>query len=131
VAVNALPTDLVDVVRRTDKLCLNVGNPGWDDARGYLFHEPTKTLYFPVSKKYLPDQLDDFRVLIWSQPRVLATGKLAPATSEDDVALQHALAQHAGLEPEKARYMLLDQRTKKPRRTGYKLLIRELVVAPM
>lgn len=121
-----LPSELLDLVRRAGVLCLNVGNPGWDDARGYLFDESTTTLYFAVSKKYLPEDLNDFRVLTWRKPRVLVTGDLLPATSDDDFTIQLALARKSRMEEEKARYMLLDQRTKRPRRSRYKLRIREL-----
>jgi hypothetical protein len=128
--VTTLPADLLDLVRRTGRLCLNVDDPGWDDARGYLFNEPTSTLYFPVSKRYLPTRPEGFRVLVSSQPRVLVTGDLLPATSQDDTDLQLALAEASGIEPDNARFMLLDQRTKKARRTRYKLRIRDLSVAP-
>ncbi len=125
-----LPADQLDLVRRNGHLCLNVEDPGWDDARGYLFDEQTSSLYFPVSKRYLPANPECYRVLVTSQPRVLVTGDLTPATSEDDTAVQLALAEASGLAPDKARYMLLDQRTKKARRTRYKLRIRELIATP-
>jgi hypothetical protein len=83
--VVAPPSELLDVVRRTDRLCLNVDAPGWDDARGYLFDEATATLYFPVSKKYLPESGEGFRVLIWSQPRVVVTGDLHPVGAENAI----------------------------------------------
>ncbi len=121
-----LPSELLNLVRRTGRLCLNTANPGWDNARGYLFDETTATLYFPVSRRYLPERLEDFRVLIWSQPRVLVTGELMAATSEDDFTIQLSLAERSGMGLEKARYMLLDQRTKRPRRSRHKLFIREL-----
>jgi len=111
------------VVRGTDRLCLNVDDPGWDDARGYLFDDTTATLYFPVSKKYLPASGQDFRVLIWSQPRVVVTGDLHPATSDDDLTTQLSLAEAQGMHRDDARFMLLDQRTKKPRRTRHKLAV--------
>jgi hypothetical protein len=60
----------------------------------------------------------------------VVTGDLSPATSGNDTAIQLALAEASGLPPDKARYMLLDQRTKKARRTRYKLRICELVAAP-
>jgi hypothetical protein len=121
-----LPSELLNLVRRAGMLGLNVDDPGWDDARGYLFDESNATLYFPVSKKYLPEDLNDFRVLIRSEPRVLVIGDLLPATSDDDFTIQLALALKSSMEEEKARYMLLDQRTKRPRRSRCKLVIREL-----
>lgn len=114
------PSDLLALVKRTGMLCLNVKDPGWDDARGYLFDDDTATLYFPIAKKYLPEDPRRCRVLIWSQPRVLVTGQLRPATSDEDTALQLALAEKRGIDPEKARLMLLDQRSKKARKTRYK-----------
>ncbi len=110
-------------MRRTDRLCLNIDDPGWDDARGYLFDEATATLYFPVAKRYLPERGEGFRVLIWSQPRIIVTGDLLPATSDDDFILQLSLAEAQAMQPDKARFMLLDQRTKKPRRSRHKLVI--------
>jgi hypothetical protein len=121
-----LPSKLLDLVRRAGILCLNVDDPGWDDARGYLFDESSATLYFPVSKKYLPEDPNEFRILIRSKPRVLVAGDLLPATSDDDFAIQLSLALGSGVADEKARYMLLDQRTKRPRGSRYKLLVREL-----
>jgi hypothetical protein len=106
--VDELPPELLDLVRGAGTLCLNPEDPGWDNARGYLFDESSMALYFPVSQKYRPLQPEGFRVLIWSQPRVVVTGDL---------------------QPEKARYMLVDQRTNKPRRTRFKLLIRDLAIA--
>jgi len=126
-AVDGGEPDLLELVRRARTLCLNVDNPGWDDARGYLFHDATSTLYFPVPKKYLPENGHGFRVLIWSQPRVLVTGVLSPATSDGDLAIQLTLAER-DIGPEKARYMLLNQRTNRPRRTRHKLVIEELTV---
>jgi len=121
-----LPSVLLNLVRRSGTLCLNVDDPGWDNARGYLFDASTATLYFPVSKKYLPEDLNGFRVLIWSMPRVVVTGDLPPATSDDDFTIQLSLARKSGIEEEKARYILLDQRTKRPRTSRHKLSIREL-----
>jgi hypothetical protein len=120
-----LSRDLLNLVRGTGTLCLDVDDPGWDNARGYLFDESTATLYFPVSKRYLPERGNHFQVLIWSQPRVVATGDLFPATSDVDLDVQLSLAERR-LAPDEARYMLLDQRTKRPRRSRYKLVIREL-----
>jgi hypothetical protein len=128
--MDGLRPTLLDLVRRTRTLCLNVEDPGWDDARGYLFDETSATLYFLVSKKHLPSQPEGFRVLILSKPRVIVTGDLHPASSDDDSAIQLSLAEAAGMEPGEAHYMLFDQRTKKPRRTRNKLLVRDLAVAP-
>jgi len=127
--VDDLPPKLLHLVRRTGTLCLNVDDPGWDDARGYLFDESSATLYFPVSRKYRPAQPEGFRVLIWSQPRVVVTGDLLPAGTDDEFAIQLSLVVRAGMKSEKARYMLLDQRTDRPRQTRFKLLIRDLAVA--
>ena len=76
--------------------------------------------------RYLPESPEGFRVLIRSQPPVVVTGDLSPATSEDDATIQLALADASGLEPEKARFMVLDQRTNKARRIRYKLRIHNL-----
>jgi hypothetical protein len=106
-----------------------VDDPGWENARGYLFDESGMTLYFPVAKKYLTPPLSQYEVLILSQPKVVARGELQPATSEEDTATQLSLARAAGLEANKARYMLLDQRTQKARRTRYKLIVRDIARA--
>ncbi|HUQ62693.1 MAG TPA: hypothetical protein VM121_02935 [Acidimicrobiales bacterium] len=125
----ALPKDLLGLVRHAGTLCLNVESPGWDDARRYLFEDARATLYFPVAKKYLTDDLASFRVLIWSEPRVLAIGELHPATSDQDVEIQMALAAESGIPPHEAQYMLLDQRTKGARKTRHRLVLRELSLA--
>lgn len=119
----------MDLVRQTGMLCLNVNDPGWDDARGYLFDDATATMYFPVAKKYLVTDPSRFQVLIWCQPRVIVQGELHPATSDDDTKVQLRLAEGAGMDVEKARFMLLDQRTKKARKTCYKLAIRDVAQA--
>jgi hypothetical protein len=63
---------LRQIVRDTGMLCLDVANPGWDNARGYVFDPGADVLYFPVSKKYLDGRdLDRHEVLIWGQPRVI------------------------------------------------------------
>jgi hypothetical protein len=100
-----------------------VNEPGWDDARGYSFDEDSLTLYFSVAKKYLPTDPNVFQVLVNSQPRVLVTGELRPAMSEDDVGIQLALEEAKGMAPDKARFIVLDQRSNKARRIRYKLLI--------
>ncbi len=110
-------------------LCLNVESPSWDDARGYLFEDAQATLYFPVAKKYLTDDLVSFRVLIWSEPRVLAIGELHPATSDQDLEIQMALARQTGLPLQDAQLMLLDQRTKRVRKTRHRLVLRALSLA--
>lgn len=115
---------LLQIVRDAGTLCLDVKDPGWDNARGYLFDPDSNTLYFPVSKKYLDDrELDRYEVLIWSQPRVLVVGRLSSATSEQDVGLASKLAAAMGWEPGKIDYMLFDQRHHKPRKNRHKLLI--------
>lgn len=121
--------DLIELVRRTGTLCLNVDHPGWDDVRGYLFDDTTNTMYFPVAKKYLGGDKAHYRVLIWSQPKLVVTGELHPAQSDEDSATQLALAETRGTPPEKARLMVLDQRTMKARKTRYKLLVREIAEA--
>lgn len=118
--------DLLAVIRESGTLCLETGDPGWEDARGYLFDEPAMTLYFPVAKKYLRPPLSRYEVLIWSQTRVIVRGELEPATSEDDTAVQLSLARASGLDEDRARYMLLDQRTQKARKTRYKLIVRDI-----
>lgn len=117
------------MVRDAGTLCLNVESPGWDDARAYLFENARATLYFPVARKYLTDDLASFRVLIWSEPRVLAIGELHPATSDQDLEIQMALAGQSGLQLHEAEYMLLDQRTKGVRKTRHRLVLRELSLA--
>lgn len=122
-------TAAVDLVRANSTLCLNVDNPGWDDARGYWFDEARSTLYFPVSKKYLADRdLAQYRVLIWCQPRVVVEGELMPATSETDTAVRLELAAAAGVADDDARLIILDQRTRRARRTSYKLQIRTATI---
>lgn len=121
--------DLLALIKATEHLCLQVDDPGWEDARGYLFDEEKLTLYFPVAKKYLTPPLSRNEVLILSQPRVGVRGELQPATSEEDTATQLSLARANGLDAHTARRMLLDQRTQKARRTRYKLIIRDIAQA--
>jgi hypothetical protein len=59
--------DLLALIRATGHLCLQVEDPGWENARGYLFDEPAITLYFPVAKKCLTPPLSGYEVLILSQ----------------------------------------------------------------
>ena len=123
------PADVIDLLVRSGTLCLDVKNPGWDDARGYLLDQAEMTLFFPVAKKYLAGaDMSDFAVLIWGQPRAVARGALHPATSEQDTATQLRLAEAGGLERDKARYMVLDQRKQKARRTSHKLILRDVTV---
>ena|SRR5579883_2771325 len=119
-----VPEEAMEAVRRSRTLCLNVTNPGWDDARGYLLDEESTTLYFPVAKKYLPADPLGYQVLIWGATKVLVTGDLHPATSDADTAAQLALAEAGGMDPSKARLMLLDQRSHRARKTRYKLIVR-------
>ena len=118
--------DLVAALRASGTLCLSLEDPGWENARGYLFSEPTMTLYFPVAKQYLTGSLSQYEVLIMGDPKVVVRGELQSATSEEDVEVQMALAHATGMDADEARYMLLDQRTRKARRTRYKLLIEDL-----
>ncbi len=122
---------LLEVVRAAHLLCLDTSNPGWDNARGYLFDTGSGELYFPVSARYLHDRkLDHYEVLIWSHPRLLVAGPLSSATSDLDVQLQADLASARGMAPDKIDIMLFDQRNHKPRKHRHKLVIefvRELV----
>jgi len=70
--------------------------------------------------------LEHFSVRIMSRPRLVVTGELHQANSEEEGAKQVALAEARGMPSEKARYMVLDQRTGRPRRTRHKLLIRDI-----
>ena len=124
-------SELLTLVKRTRHLCLDVTKPSWDGARGYLFDEETTTLFFPMAKKNLRSDPSCFQVVIWSRPRVLLTGELRSATSEVDTALQLVLAERGGMSKDKAEFMLLDQRTKKARRTRYKLVVHEMRAIPV
>ena len=70
--------DLLALIRAGGHLCLQVDDPGWESARGYLFDESRMTLYFPVAKKYLTPPLSRYEVLILSQPEVVVRGELRP-----------------------------------------------------
>jgi hypothetical protein len=118
--------DLLALIRGAGHLCLQVDDPSWENARGFLLDESAMTLYFPVAKKYLTPPLTRYEVIIWSQPQVVVRGELRPATSEDDTATQLSLARAAGLDADTARYMLLDQRTQKARKTRCKLIVRDM-----
>ncbi|MEQ1698419.1 MAG: hypothetical protein ABL901_21545 [Hyphomicrobiaceae bacterium] len=106
---------------------LNIESPGWDDARGYLFEMSGPTLYFPVAKKYLPENPEKMRVLIGHSPRKIAEGELMAATSQDDAARQLELAILQGMEESKARYMIFDSRSGRPRKTRYKLIVARIL----
>jgi len=122
-----LDNELLAVVVGHSTLCLNVGNPGWEDARGYTVDPESLTMYFPVSKKYLDGRdLDAYSVLIWSNPRVIATGRLSSAANEADAASQYRALVSRGWEPDKAAYSLYDARSHKPRKNRFKLLISSL-----
>src|SRR3954471_18531209 len=86
--VVSMPDEVLEAIRRSGHLCLDVSHPGWDNARGYLFDEENGTLYFPVAKKYLPADPSSYRVLTWGQPKVLVTGELQPAISDEDMTTQ-------------------------------------------
>jgi hypothetical protein len=125
----SLPRELLEIVRSNTTLCLNVENPGWDDARGYLIDKVAPILYFPVSKTYLPANPHEARVLIWSQPRLIVQGSLLQATSDDDGQNQLRLALDQGLDEVKARSMIFDSRTGRPRKTRHKLVAERICVA--
>jgi hypothetical protein len=122
------PVDhLLQLVCNNNTLSLDVKNPGWEGARGYLFDADSKTLYFPVSKKYLEGRdLDCYEVLILGPPSVVVTGRLSLATSDKDSGVQAELAARQNMEPAKASYMLFDQRYNRPRRNRYKLFIESM-----
>jgi hypothetical protein len=107
-------------------LHLNVDNPGWDDARGYLLAPSGPILYFPMAKKYFPDNPIEMRVLIRSSPRIIAQGALTVAASQHDAEWQFELAMRQGMKEGNARYMIFDKRTGKPRNTRYKLLVAKI-----
>ena len=114
----------LQIIGEHHTLCLDVKNPGWDNARGYLFDPGSRALYFPVSKRYLDGRsLDRYQVLIWSQPRVLVTGRLLPAVSDEDTETESRLAAAGGMELDQIDRLLFDQRHHKPRKNQHKLLI--------
>lgn len=122
-----LDQGLVDVLIANDLLSLNVGDPSWEDSRNYVVDTAAMAMYFAVSKPFLEDRdLDAYEVLLWSNPRVVVTGRLVPARSEEDASLKVRLLIDLGLEPDKADYMVFDQRNHRPRKNQYKLLIRGL-----
>ncbi len=108
-------------------LCLDVSNPDWDNARGYLFDRGARTMFFPVAKKYLEGRdLERYEVLVWSQPRIIATGRLLPATSDEDSRIQVDLARSTDLNADQIKLMLFDGRKNKPRKIRYKLVLETL-----
>ena len=108
-------------------LCLEVENPGWDNARGYLFDSGTRTMFFPIAKKYLERRdLERYEVLVWTQPRIIATGRLSAATSDEDARIQTELARATDLSAAQIKLMLFDGRNHKPRKTRYKLVLEAL-----
>jgi hypothetical protein len=118
---------LLRLVGARGTLCLDVENPGWDNARGYLFDSGTQTMFFPVAKKFLEGRdLDRYEVLIWSQPRMIAIGRLSAATSDDDARIQTEVARATDLNAAEIKLMLLDGRNNKPRKNRYKLVLETL-----
>ena len=108
-------------------LCLDVSNPGWDNARGYLFDSGTQTMFFPVAKKYLEGRdLERYEVLVWSRPRIIAIGRLSTATSDEDSRIQTVLARSTDLNAAQIKLMLFDGRNNKPRKNRYKLVLETL-----
>ena len=122
---------LFRILQAHSTLCLDVKNPRWENARGYLFDSRTRTMYFPVAKKYLEGRdLAHYEVLIWSQPHVIATGRLLPASSDEDVQTDAELARARGWNPADIKLMLFDRRTNKPRKNRYKLIVESLREGP-
>ena len=118
---------LLRILERHSTLCLDVENPRWENARGYLFDSRTRTMYFPVAKKYLEGRdLGHYQVLIWSQPPVIAVGRLSPANSEEDVRTKIELALARNWNPADIKMMLFDRRSNKPRKNRYKLVVESL-----
>ena len=108
-------------------LCLEVENPGWDNARGYLFDSGTRTMFFPVAKRYLERRdLERYEVLVWSQPRIIALGRLSAATSDEDSRIQIELARATDLNAVQIKLMLFNGRNNKPRKNRYKLVLETL-----
>jgi hypothetical protein len=118
---------LLRLVADSGVLCLDVSNPGWDNARGYLFDSGTRTMFFPVAKKFLVGRnLERYEVLVWSQPRIIAIGRLSAATSDEDSRTQTGLARLTDLNPAQIKLMLFDGRNNKPRKNRYKLALETL-----
>jgi hypothetical protein len=125
VVTTGISASLLELIRGGSTLCLNARNPGWENARGYLFDASPPTLYFPVAKKFVDRRdLERYEVLTWdTAQRMVITGRLLPAHSEEDGSAQARLALAQGMDPAKVDFMLFDQRTHKPRRTRYKLIV--------
>ena len=119
--------DVLRLIGVRGVLCLDVSNPGWDNARGYLFDSRTRTMFFPVAKTYLVGRdLERYEVLVWSQPRIIAIGRLSAATSDEDSRTQTGLARLTDLNPAQIKLMLFDGRNNKPRKNRYKLVLETL-----
>ena len=118
------------IVARCGTLVLRAARPGWDDARGYVFEADRPLLHFKVDKANLAAQpADAFEVLVWSKPRVLVVGTLAPASPED-IDRHLALLLARGWEESQARYALFDGRSKKPRPNNHVLTPVSMTVVP-
>jgi hypothetical protein len=118
---------LLRLVRVRGTLCLDVENPGWDNARGYLFDSDTRTMFFPIAKKYLERRdLERYEVLVWTQPRIIVTGCLSAASSDEDARIQTELARATDLTAAQIERMLFDGRNNKPRKNRYKLILETL-----
>ena len=125
-----MDSKLLDIVSESRTLCLDIAKPGWDDARGYLYDPEGGTLFFPVSRKYFDGRdLNQYEVLIWSQPRVLAVGRLSQATSPSDIETQRRLAIGDGRDLAKVEFMLFEQRHDNPRKNRHKLQVERLAEA--
>jgi hypothetical protein len=119
--------ELLRLVGAHGTLCLDVENPGWGNARGYLFDIGTRTMFFPIAKKYLERRdLERYEVLVWSRPRVIAMGRLSAATSDEDAQIQTELARATDLNAAQIKVMLFDGRNNKPRKNRYKLVLETL-----
>jgi hypothetical protein len=118
---------LLRILEGHSTLCLDVEKPRWENARGYLYDRRTRTMYFPVAKKYLEGRdLGHYQVLIWSQPAVIAVGRLSPANPDEDVRTEIELARARDWNPAEIRMMLFDRRSNKPRKNRYKLVVESL-----
>ena len=119
------------VIAVRDVLCLDVENPGWDNARGFLFDSSAQTMFFPVAKKYLEGRdLERYEVLVLSRPRMIAMGRLSPATSDEEARIQAELARGTDLNADQIKLMLFDGRNGKPRKNRYRLVLDSLREAP-
>ncbi len=119
------------VIAVRDVLCLDVENPGWDNARGFLFDSGARTMFFPVAKKFLEGRdLERYEVLVLSRPRMIAMGRLSPAASDEDARTQAELARGTDLNADQIKLMLFDGRNGKPRKNRYRLVLDSLREAP-